>query len=68
MKKQLTLTPGKELLIDLTLHAVSAGLIEDFAVQVVKPYYGGNLHAAIKDLMQRAVAEQEFLESHVEAG
>ncbi len=67
-KKLVTLLPGeKDMQVDLTLHGISVGLIEDFALQVVKPYYAGNLSEALKDLMQKTVADQEFIRSHTKA-
>jgi hypothetical protein len=54
--------------VDLTIHQLSASLIEEFALQVAEPYYRGNLAAAIKDLMQKVVGEQEFVESHIRQG
>jgi hypothetical protein len=57
-----------DLLVDLTFHSVPANLLKEFAVQVVKPYYLGNLSEALKDLMRRAVADQEFVQSHTRPG
>ena len=54
-----------DLLVDLTFHDVPANLLKEFAVQVVKPYYLGNLSEALKDLMRKAVADQEFVQSHI---
>ena len=55
----------EDLKLDLTVHNLSANLIEEFAMRVAEPYYRGSLAAAIKDLMQRAVGDQEFVESHI---
>ncbi len=59
-----------ELLVDFTIHDVPVELITEFAATVVKPYYLGNLKATIKDLMEKAIAEQQFLQNHIatEAG
>jgi len=66
-KLQTLLPPYQEdLHIDLTLHGVSADLLEQFALRVAQPYYGWKVVEAIKDLMQRAVADQEFVENHIE--
>ncbi len=46
-----------DLLVDLTFHDVPANLLKEFAVQVAKPYYLGNLSEALKDLMRKAVAD-----------
>ena len=55
----------EELQVDLTLHDVSAGLIAEFAEKIVRPYYNGNLNAAIQDLINKALSEQEFVHSHI---
>jgi tagatose-1,6-bisphosphate aldolase non-catalytic subunit AgaZ/GatZ len=66
-KKMLQITTAKEeLLVDLNLHNIPAKLLKEFASQVVRPYYFGSLSQAIRDLMQNAVADQEFLQNHVE--
>jgi hypothetical protein len=66
LKKKLLLMVSAEddLLVDLTFRDVPANLLKEFAVQVVKPYYLGNLSEALKDLMRKAVADQEFVQSH----
>jgi hypothetical protein len=64
-KKTLALATEDELLIDLTLHNVPASLVTEFAESIVRPYYKGNLNAAIQDLMNKALAEQDFLLSHI---
>lgn len=66
MKKntELMATP-EDLFIDLTLHQVPASLLTEFAKKVVRPYYGGNLNSAIKDLISKTLSEQEFVHSHI---
>ena len=54
-----------DLLVDLTFHSVPASLLKEFALQVVRPYYSGSLSEALKDLMQKAVVEQEFVQRHI---
>ena len=54
-----------DLLVDLTFHNVSASLLSEFAQKIVSPYYGGNLNAAIQDLLFKALAEQNFVLSHI---
>jgi hypothetical protein len=61
--QQLTLQNG--LFIDLTLHDFSASLLAEFAQKIVKPYFSGNLKNSIKELMQKALAEQELVLSHI---
>jgi hypothetical protein len=53
------------LLLGLTFHNVSASLVSEFAKRIVIPYYGGNLNAAIQDLLSNALAEQNFVLSHI---
>jgi len=65
MKKKLAvLATEDDLLVDLTFHNVSASLLTEFAEKIVRPYYAGNLNAAIQDLIHKALAEQEFILSH----
>ena len=59
-------TIKNELLIDLTFHDLPVNLLEDFTLQVVRPYYAGRLTEAMKDLMEKAVAENEFVNDHIE--
>jgi hypothetical protein len=48
----------EDLMVDLTFHDFSAGLIKDFASRIVKPYFKGNLNQAIKLLMEKALTEE----------
>jgi tagatose-1,6-bisphosphate aldolase non-catalytic subunit AgaZ/GatZ len=64
-KKTAFLAAQEDLLIDLTLHGVPASLITEFAEKIVRPYYSGNLNAAIQDLIIKTLSEQEFVHSHV---
>lgn len=54
-----------DLLLDLTFHSVPASLLSEFAEKIVKPYYRGNLNAAIQDLLHKTIAEQDFVLSHI---
>jgi hypothetical protein len=66
MKKRTTvLAIENELPIDLALHDFSFSLVAEFANEIVKPYYGGNLTAALQDLIRKALAEQDFVLSHI---
>ena len=65
MKKTVVLASEEDLLVDLTFHEVSAMLISEFAEKIVRPYYNGNLNAAIQDLIHKALAEQGFVLSHI---
>ena len=53
-----------DLLVDLTFHAVPAGLLMEFAQKIVQPYYTGNLNRALKDLIEKAITEQ-LLQNHI---
>ena len=52
-------------LVDLTFHNVPASLFTAFTEKIVKPYFKGNINSAIQDLIQKALAEQEFVHSHI---
>jgi hypothetical protein len=66
MKKKTTvLAVEDDLLVDLTFHSVPASLLTEFAEKIVKPYYAGNLNAAIQDLIHKALAEQDFVLSRI---
>jgi hypothetical protein len=66
MKKRATvLALENDLPVDLTLHDFSVSLVAEFANKIVKPYYGGNLNAALQDLIRKALAEQDFVLSHI---
>ena len=64
-RKSTVLSLEKDVPVDLTFHGVSASLIAEFAENIVKPYYMGNLNAAIQDLIQKALAEQAFVLSRI---
>jgi hypothetical protein len=64
-KKLEVLATEDDLLVDLTFHNVPASLLTEFAEKIVQPYYSGNMNAAIQDLLQKALAEQDFILSHV---
>jgi len=64
MKTQILATED-DLLLDLTFHSVPASLLSEFAEKIVKPYYRGNLNAAIQDLLHKTIAEQDFVLSHI---
>ncbi len=64
-KKTMLLATEEELSLDLTLHDVPASLIAELAQKIVRPYYNGNLNAAIQDLITKALAEQDYVYSHI---
>ena len=64
-RKTLALATEEDLVIDLTFHKVPASLVAEFNEKIVRPYYNGNLNAAIQDLINKALAEQDFILSHI---
>jgi hypothetical protein len=64
-KKTQILATEYDLLVDLTFHGVPASLLSEFAEKIVKPYYRGNMNAAIQDLLHKTIAEQDFVLSHM---
>jgi hypothetical protein len=68
MKKRTVLTETAtedDLLVDLTLHDFPATLLTEFAQKIVRPYYHGNLNQALKDLIEKAITEQQLLQKHI---
>ena len=66
MKKRITNSMMENgFLVDLTFHNVPASLFTEFNERIVKPYFRGNMNSAIQDLIQKALAEQEFVHSHI---
>lgn len=45
-------------LVSLTLHNFSANMLKEFAVKIVKPYFGGNMNQAVRSLMEKAINEE----------
>jgi len=64
-KKTQVLAAEDDLLVDLTCHSVKASLLAEFAEKIVKPYFRGNMNAAMQDLIHKALAEQEFVRSRI---
>jgi hypothetical protein len=64
-KKVAVLATEDDLSVDLTLHDLSAALITEFAEKIVRPYYSGNMSNAVKDLMRKAIGEEQFVLSRV---
>jgi len=64
-KKAAVLATEDDLAVDLTLHDFSVTLLTEFAEEIVRPYYSGNMSDAVKDLMQKAIREEAFVLSHV---
>jgi hypothetical protein len=51
----------QELLVDLKLHNISAETLKEFAIKIVKPYFGGNMNKAIRSLMEKAIEEETII-------
>jgi len=66
-KKTASLATENDLIVDLTFHNVPASLLAEFAEKIVRLYYAGNMNVAIQDIMHKAIAEQDFVLSHVSA-
>jgi hypothetical protein len=64
-KKVAVLAAEDDFSVDLTLHDFSASLLTEFAEKIMRPYYSGNMSDAVKDLMRKAISEEEFVLSHV---
>jgi len=55
----------KDLLVELTLHNMSAVMLKEFALKIVKPYFGGNMNKAIRRLIEKAVEEEKIVSKAV---
>ena len=67
-KKTQVLALENDLLVDLTFHSIPAALLSEFVEKIVKPYYKGNMNAAIQDMLQKTLTEQNFVQSHIRSG
>ena len=65
MKRKTATLTENDLPVDLTLHKVPASLLTEFAEKIARPYYRGNVNAAVQDLLIKALAEQDFVLSHI---
>jgi hypothetical protein len=59
--KTALLVTEDDLLVDLAYHNVPPSLLIKFSERIVQPLYNGNLTAAIQDLLQKALIEQEII-------
>jgi hypothetical protein len=46
------------MLVDLYLYNFSSDMLREFALKIVKPYFGGNVNAALRSLMEKAIQEE----------
>ena len=51
--------------VDLTIYDIPASLLKDFCKKIVQPNYPGGVSDAIKDLIRKAILEQQT--SHIDA-
>jgi len=58
---QTEMVSQEDLLVSLTLHNFSAEMLKEFAIKIVKPYFGGNVNEAVRKLMEKAIAEETLL-------
>jgi hypothetical protein len=65
MRKTVALATEEDLLVDLTFHNLRASLLAEFTEKIVRPYFNGNLNAAVQDLIRKALVEQDFVLSHI---
>jgi hypothetical protein len=66
MKKKVTILAAEiDFSVDLTLHDISASLLTEFVEKIVRPYYSDNTSDAVKDLMQKAIKEDDFVSRYV---
>ena len=49
----------------MTLRNISADLLKEFALRIVKPYFGGNMNRAIISLMKKAVEEETIVNNAI---
>ena len=55
----------EDLLVSLTLHNFSAEMLKEFALKIVKPYFGGNMNEAMRCLMEKAISEETMVNQAV---
>jgi hypothetical protein len=56
----------EDFLVDLTLHNFSAAMVREFALKIVKPYFGGNMNQALRSLMEKAIEEETLFNDAVD--
>jgi hypothetical protein len=54
-----------DFIVDLAVHGLPMDLLTEFASTIVTPFYLGNLKVAMKDLMEKAVVDQEFFQNRM---
>jgi hypothetical protein len=46
--------------VNVTLNGFSQNLLREFALRIVKPYFKCDMNEAIKNLMEKAIIEEEL--------
>jgi hypothetical protein len=56
-----------DMFVDLTIYDVSAGLLREFGEKIVHSSYPSGVNEAIKDLLRKAIMDQESkrIEAHL---
>jgi hypothetical protein len=65
MTAQKQISVEDDLLVSLALHNFSAEMLKEFAIKIVRPYFGGNINEAIRSLMQKAIVEESLFRDNV---
>jgi hypothetical protein len=60
MTSQKQISVEDDLLVSLALHNFSAEMLREFAIKIVRPYFGGNINEAIRSLIQKAIVEESL--------
>lgn len=63
-KTQVTIE--EDLLVDLTFHDFSTGLLNEFVLKIVKPYFKGNLNLAMQTLMEKVLSEEKMFSETIQ--
>jgi hypothetical protein len=53
-----------DILVSVTVASLPSELLAEFLEKIVLPYYSGSLSRATKDLMQKAIEEEDFVSMH----
>ncbi len=40
---------------------MSAGILKEFGLKIIKPYFGGNMNKAFRSLMEKAIEEETIV-------
>ena len=65
MRRKQAIITENDLIVDLTFHNLPASLLSEFTEKIVRPYFNGNLNAALQDLLHKAITDQDFVLAHI---